>query len=186
MTYQVSAADYARCVADAACLPPNPAAAATGNVPSPASALTMPPTMPPGSPPRPAQAWRLPTIAEWAFAAGSKASDTALTNETNAANPAERWLALYEKEAALGANALAAPQPLGSFGTNEFGVADLAGTVWEWTATCGGRTSLDAAGATIGHLDSCGVRYLEGRHRTAVSGFIRDALCRRLLVRHSA
>lgn len=43
------------------------------------------------------------------------------------------------------------------------------------TPSCGGRTSLDAAGTEVSHLDSCGVRYLEGRHRTAVSGFVRDA-----------
>ena len=176
MTYPVSAADYARCVAATACLAAEPRRRSKGNVPVTGVSFDDATAYATWLSAQTGEAWRLPTVAEWTFAAGSKASDTALARDTNAANPAERWLALYEKEAALGANALAAPQPLGSFGTNEFGVADLAGTVWEWTATCGGRTSLDAAGTTIGHLDSCGVRYLEGRHRTAVSGFIRDAL----------
>lgn len=176
MTYPVSALDYARCVVDAACPPAEPRRRSKGNVPVTGVSFDDATAYATWLSAQTGQVWRLPTVAEWTFAAGSRASDTALTDATNAANPAERSLALYEKEAALGANALAAPQPLGSFGTNEFGVADLAGTVWEWTATCGGRTSLGANGATVGHLDSCGVRCLEGRHRTAVSGFIRDAL----------
>ncbi|WP_421761712.1 SUMF1/EgtB/PvdO family nonheme iron enzyme [Devosia sp.] len=176
MTYPVSAADYARCVAFAACLAAEPRRHSKGNVPVTGVNFGDATAYATWLSAQTGQTWRLPTVAEWTFAAGSKASDPALTRSTDATNPADRWLALYEKEAALGANALAAPQPLGSFGTNEFGVADLAGTVWEWTTTCGSRTSFDAAGATVGHLDSCGVRYLEGRHRTAVSGFIRDAL----------
>ena len=146
MTYPVSAADYARCVAATACLAAEPRRRSKGNVPVTGVSFDDATAYATWLSAQTGEAWRLPTVAEWTFAAGSKASDTALARDTNAANPAERWLALYEKEAALGANALAAPQPLGGFGTNEFGVADLAGTVWEWTATCGGRTSLDARG----------------------------------------
>jgi formylglycine-generating enzyme required for sulfatase activity len=120
--------------------------------------------------------WRLPTVGEWAFAAGSKARDHALGRETDGADPAERWLAFYEKEAALGSDALAAPQPTGAGGINEYGVADLAGAVWEWTSTCGGRTTLDTDGTVLRQLDSCGVRMLEGKHRTPMSNFIRDAM----------
>ncbi|HEY9011110.1 MAG TPA: SUMF1/EgtB/PvdO family nonheme iron enzyme, partial [Devosia sp.] len=122
------------------------------------------------------ETWRLPTVAEWTFAAGSKASDHALGVETDPRDPAERWLAFYEKEAALGDNALLTPEPLGGFGVNEFGVADLGGSVWEWTATCGSRTVLGAAGEQLSHLDSCGLRLLEGKHRTPMNIFVRDAM----------
>ena len=115
-------------------------------------------------------------MAEWAFAAGSKASDHALGVETDPRDPAERWLAFYEKEAALGDGALLAPEPLGTFGTNEFGVTDLGGSVWEWTATCASRTVLGEGGETLSHLDSCGLRLLEGKHRTPMNVFVRDAM----------
>jgi formylglycine-generating enzyme required for sulfatase activity len=175
MTFPVSETEYATCVADGACKAAEPRRRGVGNVPVTgvsfrdatdyANWLSM----------QTGATWRLPTVAEWDFAAGSKARDHALGRETDASDPAERWLAFYEKEAALGANALATPQPIGSGGVNEYGVADLGGAVWEWTATCGSRTVMDAAGATVSYLDSCGVRMLEGRHRTPMSNFIRDA-----------
>jgi len=174
MTFEVSAADYARCVADAACRPAEPKRHGSGDIPvtgvnftdandyaawlSDATGIT----------------WRLPTLDEWIFAAGSQAVDPVLDAETDDSNPADRWLAQYEKEAALGVNAFATPEPRGSFGSNEFGVADMLGPVWEWTATCATRTVFDAAGTQLSHLDSCGVRYLEGRHRAAMSYFVRD------------
>ena len=176
MTFEVTATDYARCVADAACEPAEPRRQGKGDVPVTGVSFDDATAYAAWLSAATGEVWRLPSIAEWSFAAGSKATDEALNRETDAGNPAERWLAFYEKEAALGANALAAPEPVGSFGSNEFGVFDLDGTVWEWTASCGGRTSFDAAGTEVSHLDSCGVRYLEGRHRAAVSGFVRDAL----------
>lgn len=175
MKYQVSEADYARCVADGACKKAEPRRRGEGDLPVTGvsfndandyavwlSAVT-------------GATWRLPTVAEWSFAAGSKARDHALDLAVSEGDPAERWLAYYEREAKLGAGALATPSPLGAFGENEYGIADLGGTVWEWTATCGSRTTLDANGKTLTYLDSCGVRLLEGRHRTPMSAFIRDA-----------
>ncbi|MEO5806739.1 SUMF1/EgtB/PvdO family nonheme iron enzyme [Devosia sp.] len=122
------------------------------------------------------QTWRLPTIEEWAFAAGSKAVDHALKVETDGSNQADRWLATYDQETAAVVEGPSAPGPFGNFGVNEFGVADLSANVWEWTETCLTRTTLP----TNPHDDatsivSCGVRYLEGRHRSPMNVFVRDA-----------
>jgi formylglycine-generating enzyme required for sulfatase activity len=49
----------------------------------------------------------------------------------------------------------------------------VAGNVWEWTDTCYARRALDARGDVT--TVNCGVRVVEGRHRTYMSDFIRDA-----------
>jgi formylglycine-generating enzyme required for sulfatase activity len=176
MTHQVSAIDYARCVADGDCESSEPRRRGEGNVPVTGVSFSDANDYAAWLSRATGETWRLPTIAEWAFAAGSKATDHALGVETDPRDPAERWLAFYEKEAALGDNALSTPEPLGTFGVNEFGVADLAGSVWEWTATCGSRTTLGAGGETLRQLESCGVRFLEGKHRTPMNVFVRDAM----------
>ncbi|RYE87316.1 MAG: formylglycine-generating enzyme family protein, partial [Hyphomicrobiales bacterium] len=162
MTFQVSASDYARCVADGDCATAAPRRRGEGNIPVTGVSFEDATDYAAWLSRATGETWRLPTVAEWAFAAGSKATDHALGIDTDPRDPAERWLAFYEKEAALGANALRTPEPLGTYGVNEFGVADLAGAVWEWTATCASRTTLDDSGRTLRHLDSCGVRLLEG------------------------
>lgn len=176
MTYEVSALDYARCVADGACEAAQPRRKGEGDVPVTGVSFEDANDYAAWLSQQTGETWRLPTVAEWAFAAGSKAVDHALGRETDPRDPAERWLATYEKEAALGDSALLAPEPLGTFGVNEFGVADLGGSVWEWTSTCAGRTTLGPAGETATQLESCGVRFLEGRHRTPMNIFVRDAM----------
>jgi formylglycine-generating enzyme required for sulfatase activity len=176
MTHQVSAVDYARCVADGDCESAEPRRRGEGNVPVTGVSFRDANDYAAWLSRATGATWRLPTVAEWAFAAGSKATDHALGVETDPQDPAERWLAFYEKEAALGDSALRAPEPLGAFGVNEYGVADLAGSVWEWTATCGSRTTLGASGEPLRQLESCGVRFLEGRHRTPMNVFVRDAM----------
>ena len=175
MKYQVSAADYAACVADGECRKAEPRRRGEGNVPATGVSFEDASDYAKWLSARTGDMWRLPTVAEWTFAAGSKARDDALNIETDANDPSARWLLLYEREAALGANALATPEPLGTFGENEFGVADLSESVWEWTATCTSRTALGPNDEVISHIESCGVRLLEGRHRTPMSVFIRDA-----------
>jgi formylglycine-generating enzyme required for sulfatase activity len=118
--------------------------------------------------------WRLPTDEEWAFAAGARFHDDALSIAATS-DPSARWLARYEREAE---NSLSERRPrrIGAFGANEYGLLDLSGNVWEWTNTCFIRQSLDERGATVGaSIANCGVRVAEGEHRTYVTDFIRDA-----------
>ncbi|PWW00581.1 formylglycine-generating enzyme required for sulfatase activity [Hoeflea marina] len=119
--------------------------------------------------------WRLPTDAEWAYAAGSRFADDGLGAKTDSANPAQRWLLEYDSVAAGAADRDPVLRPAGGFGANENGINDLAGNVWEWTSTCYSRTRASAAGEVESVTENCGVRVLEGRHRAYVTFFIQDA-----------
>jgi formylglycine-generating enzyme required for sulfatase activity len=173
MRRQVSAAEYARCVEAGACKPP----AGAGAIPDrpvvgvswrDAEAYAAWLTRTTG------ERWRLPTDAEWAHAAGSRFNDDG--DVVDADDPSRRTLARYAREAALKDDAQErGVAPFGSFGMNEHGIADLAGNVWEWTASCYVRTALDDAGAAITATTNCGVRIAEGRHRAYVTDFVRDA-----------
>lgn len=174
MTYQVSTSDYARCVDAAACKRAEPRRKVEAAVPATGVSYNDAADYARWLSDRTGQTWRLPSIEEWAFAAGSRVVDNGLGKDADAGNPADRWLARYELENAPGSAESAKPLPRGTFGFNELGVADFGGNVWEWTATCNSRTRLDATGGVVSRLDSCGVRLLEGRHRTAMSAFIRD------------
>jgi formylglycine-generating enzyme required for sulfatase activity len=118
-------------------------------------------------------AFRLPTDEEWAYAAASRFSGDAVP-ERIATDPGNRVLARYEADSRRDGAADRQPQPIGTFGTNENGLADLAGNVWEWTDTCFTRNSVDHGGAAVVTGVNCGVRVVEGRHRAYVSDFIRD------------
>lgn len=174
MKFQVTAADYARCVADGACEKAEPRRRGGGNVPVTGVNFRDAQAYAEWLSDRTGALWRLPTDKEWAFAAGSRLADDALALDDDGSNPAERWLANYEREAARGSDAATVPQAPGSFGVNELGVADLGGNVWEWTATCDSRVTLDAAGAVLSRVEACGVRILQGAHRTPMSSFVRD------------
>jgi len=115
--------------------------------------------------------YRLPTDEEWAFAAGSKFRDDGLAVDDN--DPSKRWIARYERES--GRDDDSATRAFGAFGVNEHGLSDLAGNVWEWTATCFARIVLDEAGKPVRQSPNCGVRVAEGAHRAYVTDFIRDA-----------
>ena len=163
MRREVSAAEYRRCVAAGGCAAV-PGLAERGERPAlgvswrDASAYAAWLTRRFGA------TYRLPTDEEWAFAAGSRFKPLPLPASGN--DPAAIVLAAYEREAALAAEADARP------GANENGLVDVAGTVAEWTDTCYRHVELNAAGARP--IVDCGLRVVEGRHRTYMPQFIRD------------
>lgn len=171
MKHQVSAADYGRCVAERACKPT--AGASAPDRPAVQVSWHDADAYARWLSQKTGERYRLPTDEEWAYAAGSRWQDDAVAVDAN--DPSRRSLARYERESKLKQAAATdgEPKPIGSFGANENGLFDLAGNVWEWTSTCFVRTALDqGAGApTV----NCGVRVVEGQHRSYVTDFIRDA-----------
>ncbi|MHB9800588.1 SUMF1/EgtB/PvdO family nonheme iron enzyme [Pseudomonas sp. MT3] len=176
MKYQVSQAEYARCVADGDCLALDSGNTARDDLPLTGASLLDAQLYADWLSKRTGQAWRLPTDREWAFFAGSRWADDALRIEDDdGSNPAMRWLARYRFEAETRTSASALPQARGSHGLNEFGVADLGGNVWEWTQSCHQRVNLDTQGTQTHRAEFCSIRIAEGRHRAAINDFVRDA-----------
>lgn len=174
MTHQVTAAEYRRCVDAHACAVVDrkrPAAdrpivnVSWHDAEAYASWLSRETGM----------HFRLPTDKEWAYAAADRFWDDALPDNAESGDPGQRELARYEREASRDYTAGSQPRPVGSFGANENGLLDIGGNVWEWTDTCFVRSKLDASGATVQATANCGVRVVEGRHRTYITDFIRDA-----------
>lgn len=175
MTYQVSAADYGRCVAEGACAAPLTPVVGAGDVPVTGVSFEDASAYAAWLSARTGQDWTLPTDAEWAYAAAERYEDDALGLGDGDDNPALRWIANYRQEAARNRTADPDPRALGSFGANSRGVMDLAGNVWEWTESCHRRIHLDTTGAVVSEQPACTIRVLEGKHRAATSYFIKDA-----------
>jgi len=171
MKHQVSSADYQACVDDGACRTLDRNVAIATDRPAVQVSWHDANAYAAWLSHRTGETYRLPTDEEWAFAAGSKFADDALPVDND--DPSKRWIAKFERESEriIGAEARA----YGSFGVNENGLVDVAGNVWEWTSTCFTRYRLDDAGKTISSTSNCGVRVVEGQHRSYVTDFIRDA-----------
>ncbi|MEO8318797.1 MAG: SUMF1/EgtB/PvdO family nonheme iron enzyme [Bradyrhizobium sp.] len=116
---------------------------------------------------------RLPTDEEWVFAAGEKADDEALPL-IDPGDPAQAWIARYEAEANRARPVALDPQPVGTYGRNAHGLQVIGGNVWEWTNTCFLRMTLEPNGAEHVTNTNCGVRVVQGAHRTYMTDFIRD------------
>jgi formylglycine-generating enzyme required for sulfatase activity len=119
--------------------------------------------------------FRMPTDEEWVYAAGSRFRDSEGPRDIDSLDPGRRALDRYERETAIKDEIAPQPRPIGHFGANEHGLLDVAGNVWEWTNSCFVRGILDAGGKPSTTSVDCGVRVVEGRHRTYMTDFIRDA-----------
>jgi formylglycine-generating enzyme required for sulfatase activity len=172
MKRQVTRGEYGRCAAAGACKPLDGTGAeelpATGVSWDDATAYALWLSQETG------EVWRLPTDREWALAAGSRYRDDVYTEISDPANPSRRWIAIYDAESARQQQIDAEVKPAGSFGTNENGLDDLAGNVWEWTDTCYVRYREDGKSGSKTEIENCGVRIAQGRHRAYMSGFFRD------------
>lgn len=120
--------------------------------------------------------WRLPSDAEWAYAAGSRFFDDAKNIENDAADPSKRMLSKYRQTFSQDREADPEIRSRGAFGANEKGVHDLSGNVWEWTDSCYQRWIVKPNGKLVARNPAnCGVRVVEGRHRSYMTFFIKDA-----------
>lgn len=171
MTTQVSAADYQACVDDHACRALDRDVVVATDRPAVQVSWHDAVAYARWLSGRTGATYRLPSDAEWAYAAGSRFHDDGIIGDDR--DPSRRWIERYERE--QGRSEAQEPQRFGTFGLNEHGLADLSGNVWEWTSTCFTRTVRDEAGAMIKSHANCGVRIAEGAHRAYVTDFIRDA-----------
>ncbi len=119
--------------------------------------------------------YRLPTYAEWVYAAGSMYKEDVIVDSSDPGDPAQRWLMEYKLETQRKSTVDGTPRPFGSFGSNAAGVSDMVGNVWDWTDTCHTRQHVDQNGAgLLPPAENCGIRAVAGRHRSYISDFIRD------------
>jgi formylglycine-generating enzyme required for sulfatase activity len=176
MKYQVTVADYERCVDAGACAPADARKVSGGRVPVTGVSFIDAQRYAKWLSAQTGQVWRLPTDQEWVLAAGSRFADDALGLGPDARNPSKRWIAEYQRNAELDVEFDGQPKPSGYFDENEYGIADLSGNVWEWTSSCFVRATVSRVGSVDKVLTTnCGVRVVEGRHRTYMTDFVRDA-----------
>ena len=172
MNRQVTAAEYARCADDGAC-PRIPHMSTMADRPMVGVSWRDATAYADWMTGKTGLSYRLPTDEEWVFAASDKASDEALPL-VDPADPAQAWIARYETEANRARPGALDPQPVGTFGRNENGLRDIGGNVWEWTNTCFLRMTIEPTGAAHATNTNCGVRVVQGAHRTYMTDFIRD------------
>ena len=111
--------------------------------------------------------YRLPTEEEWEYAAragaGPPEKPKPLFSDPNLA-----WASTY----LLTPRRTKRTKPVGSGEGNGFGLFGARDNVWEWTASCRVQTR-EADGRTVSR-ENCGVRILQGEHRSPMPSFVRD------------
>jgi formylglycine-generating enzyme required for sulfatase activity len=172
MRHQVSSSDYQLCVQEGACRALDRGVAIASDQPAVQVSWHDAQAYAGFRSRKTGRNYRLPSDAEWAFAAGSRFRDDGAP--VDAGDPSKRWIGRYERESERDLFDTTA-YPFGKFGSNEHGIEDLAGNVWEWTSTCFVRSRIDEAGNAGRPTVNCGVRIAEGAHRAYVTDFIRDA-----------
>lgn len=182
MKRQVSQAEYAACVRAGGCKPLDPAFRELRAPDLPAVGLSWTDASAYAAwlSARTGQRWRLPTYAEWVYAAGDAYREETPLPAADG-DPAQRWLAEYDAQARRGQEATEV-RAFGAYGVNATGLMDVAGSVWEWTDDCYTRRILaltqggaaGAAGADDGADRNCGIRVAAGRHIAYLPDFIRD------------
>ncbi|WP_291728145.1 SUMF1/EgtB/PvdO family nonheme iron enzyme [Leisingera sp. F5] len=172
MKHQVSAAEYAACVAAGACktADTNPA---EGSQPQThvswhdATAYAQWYSKETG------QSWRLPDEAEWQLAAAEVFGDEAV--ESDSGDPAQRWLRQYARGVTLRGLPGPTQNPKSEPGANSNGLTGLGGNIWEWTGGCMQNGEVQKDGSLALGDPYCSARITGGRHRAVVIDFIRDA-----------
>lgn len=172
MKYPVGRADYAACVADGACLPS--AAAGAEDLPQTDVSWHDAGAYARWFSHQTRMRWRLPSDVEWQRAAAERFVDDAV-GMSAPVDPAERWLAEYDRSTEARGTAQLGLRARGGYGENSLGVADMSGNVWEWTDGCVTNAKMGADGKVLEATEFCGARIAEGRHRAVVIDFVRDA-----------
>lgn len=173
MKRQVSQAEYAACVRAGGCKPLDAAQrdAAAPDLPAVGISWTDASAYAAWLSGGTGQRWRLPTYAEWVYAAGAAYREELPLPDGD--DPAQRWLAEYDAQSRRGQEDVEV-RPFGAFGVNDRGLLDMAGRVWEWTGDCHARRILDAPAGDADDGRNCGIRVAAGRHIAYLPDFIRD------------
>jgi formylglycine-generating enzyme required for sulfatase activity len=168
MKYQVTSADFQRCVDDGTCRPLD-ARFGAPSADRPAVDLSWhdADNYAGWLSKKSGEVFRLPTDEEWMFAAGDRIS----TEERH-----DRGQGNQAASASMPAYYAFSPKTfdLGTFGSNRNGVFDFAGNVWEWTNTCFVQVALDSESTATSESTNCGVRVAEGPHRAYITDIVRD------------
>lgn len=111
--------------------------------------------------------YRLPTEDEWEYAARAGSGEP-VEPPPLFTDPRLAWAATYR----IVPRPTKKTKPVGSGKGNGFGVFGTRDNVWEWTDSCRARI-YEAAGRRIS-TKNCGVRILQGEHRSRMPTFLRE------------